>query len=315
MLNMSQSDCRNGGIAFAAGEDLSLKAGFLVKLDTGKDLVLPTSDQDITPYVVTHGADQGYLCGAVPLSSFMNCRVVLDGTCEAGTMLVAKGDGRVTAYTAGSAARVIGVAEEKGVAGQHILLRPVSIGVKGADGAAGAAGAPGAAGAAGATGAAGVAGQDAGVLVIPRSMTPDFVGYFPAVPSLIGYIIYLRYTMEGGYEWFWTYVDAVATSMQYVVVGEDVDTLTLFPMGSGSACSIPHLIPLAVTLPVSVVRSGTPVAGGYIGPARAGAESAFAVLTAGPDKTTFDGYGPGAMYIAMVSGNVMVLLDGGGVAV
>ena len=312
MLNMSQSDCRNGGIAFAAGEDLSLKAGFLVKLDTGKDLVLPTSDQDITPYVVTHGADRGYLCGAVPLSSFMNCRVVLDGTCEAGTMLVAKGDGRVTAYAPGSAARVIGVAEEQGVAGQHVLLRPVSVGVKGADGAPGAAGA---AGAAGATGAAGVAGLDAGVLVIPRSMTPAAEGYFPAVPSLIGYIIYLRYTMDGGYEWFWTYADAGEASMQYVVVGEDVDTLTLFPMGSGSGCSIPHLIPLAVTLPVSVVRSGTPVAGGHLGPTRAGAESAFAVLAASSDPMTFDGYGPGTMYIAMVSGNVMVLLEGGGVLV
>ena len=88
MLNLTQSDCRHGGIAFAAGEDLSLKAGYLVKLNAGRDLILPASDQDITPYVITQGADQGYLCGAVPLTSVGNCRVVLDGTCEAGTCLL-----------------------------------------------------------------------------------------------------------------------------------------------------------------------------------------------------------------------------------
>ena len=119
MLNLTQSDCRHGGVAFAAGEDLSLKAGFLVKLNSGKDLILPTSDQDITPYVITQGADQGYLCGAVPLSSAVNARVELYGTCDAGVLLVAKGDGRVTACTSGSAARVIGVAEEPGIDGQH----------------------------------------------------------------------------------------------------------------------------------------------------------------------------------------------------
>ncbi len=115
MLNMNQTGCRMGGVAFAAGEDLSLKAGYLVKLNAGKDLVLPESDQDFAPYVVVHGADQGYLCGAVPVSSAMNIRVKLVGTCDAGELLVANGDGRVKAYSSGSTARAVGTAEETGV--------------------------------------------------------------------------------------------------------------------------------------------------------------------------------------------------------
>jgi len=166
MLNMKQSDCRFGGVGFAAGEDLSLKAGCLVKLNSGGDLVLPSAASDITPYVVICGADTGYLCGAVPLTSSGNCRIKLSGTCEAGDLLVSKGDGRVEKGTELTAGLNIGTAEEAGVDGQLVLLRPVSVGSKGADGqdgadgADGAPGEPGTAGAAGAAGATGPAGAD-----------------------------------------------------------------------------------------------------------------------------------------------------------
>jgi len=163
MLNMNQTGCRMGGVAFAAGEDLSLKAGYLVKLNAGGDLVLPESDQELAPYVVVQGADQGYLCGAVPVSSAMNCRVKLVGSCNAGELLVANGDGRVKVFTAGSTARPVGTAEETGVAGQLVLVRPLAYGVAGPAGADGAPGAPGA------DGADGADGQDAFVVSVPYS--------------------------------------------------------------------------------------------------------------------------------------------------
>mgnify|MGYP000891234222 CR=1 FL=1 len=147
MLNLKQSDCRYGAVAFAAGEDLSLKTGYLARLNAGGDLVLPQGAAEITPYVLTQGADQGYLCGAVPLTSAGNCRVKLAGTCEAGDLLVAKGDGRVETGVIGGEALPVGMAEEKGVDGQHVLLRPLAVGTKGADGADGADGAAGANGA------------------------------------------------------------------------------------------------------------------------------------------------------------------------
>lgn len=185
MLNMNQTGCRMGGVAFAAGEDLSLKAGYLVKLNAGKDLVLPTTDQELAPYVVVQGADQGYLCGAVPVSSALNCRVKLVGSCNAGELLVANGDGRVKAFTAGSQARPVGTAEETGVDGQLVLVRPLAYGLQGPAGADGEGGAVGPAGPAGAdgevgpagpagpSGADGADGMDAGVLLVPRSAVID----------------------------------------------------------------------------------------------------------------------------------------------
>ena len=166
MLNQKQTDCRFGGVAFAAGEDLSLKTGYLARLNAGGDLVLPQGAGEITPYVLTQGADQGYLCGAVPLTSAGNCRVKLAGSCEAGDLLVAKGDGRVEAGALGGGALPVGIAEETGIDGQFVLTRPLSVGAKGE---AGADGADGEAGPAGAAGAAGADGMDAGVLLVPRS--------------------------------------------------------------------------------------------------------------------------------------------------
>jgi hypothetical protein len=157
MLNLKQSDCRFGGVAFAAGEDLSLKAGHLVKLNAGKDLVLPETDRDFAPYVVVQGADQGYLCGAVPVTSAMNIRVKLVGTCDAGALLVSNGDGRVKAFTSGSQARPVGTAEETGVDGQLVLVRPLAYGVAGP------------AGADGAPGADGQDGADGGVMYLNES--------------------------------------------------------------------------------------------------------------------------------------------------
>lgn len=227
MLNMNQTGCRMGGVAFAAGEDLSLKAGYLVKLNAGKDLVLPESDQDLAPYVVVQGADQGYLCGAVPVSSAMNCRVKLVGSCNAGELLVANGDGRVKAFTAGSQARPVGTAEETGVDGQLVLVRPLAYGLTGpagADGAPGAQGVQGAQGPQGVPGPAGPAGADAGVIYIDLKTFPCY--YMGTTPG-IGKVV----VKEASTGWIYSGHPCVNPDRFALVIGATDDVLTCIDLG------------------------------------------------------------------------------------
>ncbi len=188
MMNNVQGDCRCGSMGFPAGEDLTLATGKLAKLNADGHVVLPAANTDITPYVITCGADQGYLCGVTPLNSLSNSRVILKGACQAGQLLVAVGDGRVETGTLSGTAIPVGVAEEDGVEGQHVLLRPLCVGARGAAGAAGAAGAPGAdgePGAAGAVGPQGEIGMDGGAFHVPVSL----IANAPAGNDLIGLIL------------------------------------------------------------------------------------------------------------------------------
>ena len=179
MMNNVQGDCRCGSLGFPAGEDLTLATGKLAKLNADGHVVLPSAGTDITPYVITCGADQGYLCGVTPLNSLSNARVILKGACQAGQLLVAVGDGRVEAGTLSGAAVPVGVAEEDGVEGQHVLLRPLCVGARGAAGSAGADGAPGAAGPQGETG------MDGGAFHVPVSL----IANAPAGNDLVGLIL------------------------------------------------------------------------------------------------------------------------------
>mgnify|MGYP001209414890 CR=1 FL=1 len=173
MMNLVQGDCKCGALAFVAGENLSAATGLLVKLSSAGKAVKPGAMSDIAPYVVACGAFEGYLCGVVPLTSAANCRIVLKGACQAGSLLVSAGDGRVEAGGLSGSAVPVGVAEESGVDGQRVLLRPLAVGAKGADGAAGVAGSDGAPGVAGAPGAEGPAGAvgaqgaDGGLFYVP----------------------------------------------------------------------------------------------------------------------------------------------------
>ena len=188
MMNLVQGDCKCGALAFVAGENLSAATGLLVKLSSAGKAVKPGAASDITPYVVAFGAFEGYLCGVVPLSSAANCRVVLKGACQAGSLLVSVGDGRVEAGTLSGSAVPVGIAEETGVEGQRVLLRPVTVGARGVAGAAGAAGAngaPGTAGAPGAAGAAGTPGADGGLFYVPVAGIQNA----PAGAGLLGKVI------------------------------------------------------------------------------------------------------------------------------
>lgn len=171
MMNNVQGDCRCGSLGFPAGEDLTLATGKLAKLNADGHVVSPAANTDITPYVITCGADQGYLCGVTPLNSLSNSRVILKGTCQAGQLLVAVGDGRVETGTLSGTAVPVGVAEEDGVEGQHVLLRPLCVGARGAAGAAGAPGTPGAQGAQGVPGPVGPAGSGGSFALTAASIT------------------------------------------------------------------------------------------------------------------------------------------------
>ena len=245
MLNMNQTGCRMGGVAFAAGEDLSLKTGYLVKLNAGKDLVLPTTDQDLAPYVVVQGADQGYLCGAVPVTSAMNCRIKLVGACVAGELLVANGDGRVKAFTAGSQARPVGTAEETGVDGQLVLVRPLAYGLTGP---------AGADGEDGAVGPAGPAGADAGVISIARSTCSGF----PAVAAAgIGKVI----VKESGFlSWIYSGHPGMTPDRLALVIGATDDVLTCIDLGLYSGT---YRLFQGVNVPVAYINGGA-VAGSKV---------------------------------------------------
>lgn len=292
MLNQKQTDCRFGGVAFAAGEDLSLKTGYLARLNAGGDLVLPQSAGEITPYVLTQGADQGYLCGAVPLTSAGNCRVKLAGTCEAGDLLVAKGDGRVETGVIGGEALPVGTAEEKGVDGQHVLLRPLCVGAKGEDGADGA------------DGAVGADGRDGGMLVVSYAdiqHTPVLIG------NSTGRCVWLV-NVSGTYSWdaSWAYASSSQDVMQYVVAGNDGTNVFLLPLGESGSGTFSAVVPQPLAVPAACVLTGTPVAGGYLGLVAATETFGY---QADPETPGF--YGACYLKVLSVTGGYLTCVAGG----
>ena len=256
MMNNVQGDCRCGSLGFPAGEDLTLATGKLSKLNADGHVVLPTANTDITPYVITCGADQGYLCGVTPLNSLSNSRVILKGTCQAGQLLVAVGDGRVETGALSGTAVPVGIAEEDGVEGQHVLLRPLSVGAKGADGADGAPGTAGTAGAAGPAGADGLAG---GVFYLEYTAITNNK---PATPAAcLGILVdyYFPYTWD----------TAAGGLFSAVVVGwapgpgvNDSAVLALVPWRSST---LPQVTEPFVTIPKSCINgSGSMTWGGMV---------------------------------------------------
>jgi hypothetical protein len=296
MMNNVQGDCRCGSLGFPAGEDLTLATGKLAKLNADGHVVLPTAAADITPYVITCGADQGYLCGVTPLNSLSNARVALKGTCQAGGLLVAAGDGRVEAGTLGGAALPIGVAEEDGVEGQRVLLRPLSVGARGADGADGA---PGAAGPAGA------AGSDGGVLTVPYTR---FYGDKPLIAESLGLVVWL--VLQDGYMWDTQWNSWGGHFVQGVVAGHDAGagTVSVMVLAEATAGNTTRLGVYPRSIPAACVRSGTVSAGANLG--AVGSAGHF-VLAAAPGTESF----VGCCYAAVMSVDGAWLACGWGGAV
>jgi hypothetical protein len=135
---MSQSNTRVGDFRVLAGEDLTGKEGRLVKLthDTGTaEVVLPTDNSDFVLYALIEGAADTKLVSVRPVQPDRNVRITLKGTCNPGDVLVladvatAADKGKVRALPAAAGTyRGLGIAEEAGVDGQLVLVRPAMVG-------------------------------------------------------------------------------------------------------------------------------------------------------------------------------------------
>ena len=136
---MSQTNVKTGPIVNPCGEDLTAAIDHLVMLshDTGEpQMLLPTSEDDLVPYLVLEGAGVGENGSFQPLETNQNVRVQIVGTCNPGDTLVladpavAGQPGKVTVLPADPGTyRGVGIAEELAVDGQLLLLRPLPLGV------------------------------------------------------------------------------------------------------------------------------------------------------------------------------------------
>ena len=135
---MSQSNTRIGDFSVVAGADLSGMQDRLVVLgnNAGVPVVnLPAANSDPAVYLLVDEAPAGAPVAVRPLDGSRNARVVLKGTCNPGDLLVLadvataadKGKVRVLPAAAGTY-RGLGIAEQAGVDGQLVLVRPVMIG-------------------------------------------------------------------------------------------------------------------------------------------------------------------------------------------
>ena len=251
-MNMVQGDCKCGALAFVAGEDLSAATGLLVKLSPAGKVVKPAAVSDIAPYVVACGAFEGYLCGVSPMSSVANCRVVLKGACQPGSLLVSVGDGRVEAGTLSGSAGPVGVAEETGVEGQRVLLRPMTVGARGVAGAAGANGAPGAVGSVGAAGAVGATGLAGGTFNIKASEMSGLTS--SAWPACFGKVLFLN---DGA--WL-TYAPSPGNIKMAAVIAGVVDAVAADPVYIvRTVMEMSWAEGRYVTLPLAVINGGVSV--------------------------------------------------------
>lgn len=127
----SETDFQRGAKPYKTTTDLTGKEGYVVKMVNGGDgkaaLTLPAAATDVVVMVVTEveGATSAV---AKPLTPWIPTRVRLSGTCNPGDMIgLATGAnlGKALKVTA-AGTRFIGIAEESGVDGQLLLIRPLN---------------------------------------------------------------------------------------------------------------------------------------------------------------------------------------------
>ena len=130
-LNPGQTNTRKGDITLVAAVNLTGCENLLWKIvntNGQPQFALPTAQTDIAPYVGASGDVAGNLVAAEAPSTNENARIVLDLTCNPGDKLALSPNifGRVYAPQTGAGAQlVLYIAEEAGVAGQTVLVRPI----------------------------------------------------------------------------------------------------------------------------------------------------------------------------------------------
>lgn len=128
---MSQTNTLEGNLPVTADEALTANLLITLKRNSGLKAALPDSNTDEVPFVLRDTVAAGERADLIPLSPTRNARVKLSGTCNATDQIVLATpngtvDGMVTKLpsTPGTY-RLIGIAEEDGVDGQILLIRPV----------------------------------------------------------------------------------------------------------------------------------------------------------------------------------------------
>jgi len=135
---MSQSNTRVGDIRVLAGADLTGMEDRLVVMGQNAgvaQVTLPAANSDLALYVLTEDGDSGDLVAVRPLQPDRNVRVALKGTCNPGDVMVladvatAADKGKLRSLPAAAGTyRGLGIAEQVGVDGQLVLVRPAMIG-------------------------------------------------------------------------------------------------------------------------------------------------------------------------------------------
>jgi hypothetical protein len=126
------SNTKQGPIVVVAGDNLTAKEGYLVKVSNASGVAkayLPAAAADAALYLVLEGGAAGANVTLHPLSSDRNVRVVAKSTTlVAGDKVIAYAsgaEGMLTEYASGDAF-IVGVCEEVGdTEGQQVLIRPV----------------------------------------------------------------------------------------------------------------------------------------------------------------------------------------------
>ena len=130
---MRQTNVKQGAIRVIAGDTLTSKEGYLVKVVDNAGVLtayLPTALTDVAAYVVIEGAAIGSLCSIEPLEPGKQVRVILNSvTVVGGDKIVAYASGKegmATEYAGTGAAFIVGIAEEVGdTALQWLKIRPL----------------------------------------------------------------------------------------------------------------------------------------------------------------------------------------------
>lgn len=134
-LNPDQSNTKAGAIQVIAAEALPARSRLVVLVDdTGvPEAQLPNASSDLALYLAAETAASGETVWLEPILAGENFRVRLEGTCDAGEVLVLADPAGDSGADAGmvqdlpAAAGVYfspGIAEEAGVDGQLVLVRP-----------------------------------------------------------------------------------------------------------------------------------------------------------------------------------------------
>jgi hypothetical protein len=131
----TQTNCREGLLNLAAGQDLTGKSAYLGVLgnNAGKPkITLPATFADFALFLILDENVSGSPVTVEALDPVRDVRIVLKGTCNPGDILILAdpatpadaGKVRTIPATAGRYFRA-GIAQEIGVDGQLVLLRPL----------------------------------------------------------------------------------------------------------------------------------------------------------------------------------------------